>query len=272
MIKNNYKNIVIIIITALVICFLRSNLKNSSSLAFSLSNEIYQFTVDKLGKKTTIASRVKEEASKCGVGYAISDWTFEKEAEIYRNNTIYGCTAELYGKKNNCHEPVNLKLLNNAYNSNYVLENGWWQDLYSVSSTKESPKIFDCNFKNGKSSCENIEKYGFFKFQIFCSIQGTMNPVKCEEIIDEAIRKPNYVEIDGETVEIKKSIRQAREEYIDNIVKNRNPIKNIKFVIIREKDDRFLRALILTDLSDQNRDCEGNIGILRLIEFANDLQ
>lgn len=271
MIKNNYKNIALIAFSVFLICVLRGNLKNGTSLAFSLSNEIYQFSV-KNGKKMTIASRVKEEAEACGSGYAVSDWTFEKEAEIYRNNTIYGCTAEIYGKKHNCAEPMNLKLLNNAYNNNYILERNWWDDLYAVSSTSQSPKVFDCDFVNGKSSCENIDKYGFFKFQIFCSIQGTVNPVKCEEIIEEAIRKPTYVEIDNEIVEIKKNRKQAREEYIDNIVKSRNPIKNIKFVILREKDDRFLRALILTDLSDQNRDCDGHIGTLRLIEFANDLQ
>jgi len=99
-----------------------------------------------------------------------------------------------------------------------------------------------------------------------------MNPVKCEEIIDEMARKPAYTDIEGELVEIKRSVKNAREHYINQIVSTRNPIRNLKFVIIKEKDPRFLRAFILTDLDDNNTRCEGNKGSLKLISFVNSLE
>ncbi len=271
--KKNWKNLAIIIVATFIISVAKANLKNGTSLAYSLSNEIYQFAGhDKLDNKLTIAQRVKQEADYCKDGYVVSDWTFEKEAQLYRSNTIYGCPSNIYDKHSTkCEHAVNIKTLNNAYNGNYILEDSWWQDLYLLSSTKEHPKLYECNFNDGEI-CPEIAKYWFFKFQIFCSIQGVSNPIKCEEIIEEAIRKPKYIEYNNELVEVKRSLKQAREDYINQIVKNRNPIINLKFIIIREKDDRFLRAIMMTDLSDENSICEGNIGKLRLLKFAEELE
>lgn len=270
--KSNWKGIIIVILASLIIAVAKANFKNNTSLAYSISNDIYRFAgVDKNGKKMTIANRVKKEADECLDGYAFSSWSFEKEAQLYRNDTIYGCTGSAYGRDNKCLESENLKTKNNAYLGNYVLEDGWFDDLLLKASSIESPKVYECDFTNGKM-CPEVEKYGFFKFQIFCSIQGVMNPVKCEEIIDEMIRKPAYAEVDGELVEIKRSTREIREHYINQIVSTRNPIRNLKFVIVKEKDPRFLRALILTDLDDNNTRCEGNKGALKLISFVNSLE
>jgi hypothetical protein len=154
---------------------------------------------------------------------------------------------------------------------NYVLEDGWFEDLMLKSSTKDAPKVYECDFEKNKK-CPEIEKTEFFKFQIFCSIQGTINPVKCEEIINEFARKSNYAQIDDDLVEIKRSSKEAREHYINQIVYTRNPIKNLKFVIVKEKDPRFLKAIMLTDMDNNNKNCDGNIGTLKLISFVNDLQ
>jgi len=271
-IKKNWKGIAIVIFASLIIAVSKGNFKNNSSLAYSLSNNIYRFAgVDATGKPMTIASRVKKEADSCLSGYAVSTWTFEKEAQIYRNDTIYGCTGSVYGKDNNCLEAVNLKTVNNAYLGNYSLETGWFEDLILKSSPKDDPKVFECDFTKDKK-CPEIEKSGFFKFQIFCSIQGTMNPVKCEEIIDEIVKSSSYTEIGDELLEIKRSVKDMKEHYINQIVYTRNPIKNLKFVIVKEKDPRFLKAIILTDMDDKNSNCDGNIGTLKLISFANSLQ
>jgi hypothetical protein len=271
-IKENWKGIAIVFIASLIIAVSKANFKNSNSLAYSISSDIYRFAgVDAKGDKMTIASRVKKEADECLGGYAISTWTFEKEAQIYRNDTIYGCTGSAYGKENDCLEATNLKTVNNAYTGNYVLEEGWFEDLILKSSTKDAPKIYECDFEKNEK-CPEIEKTEFFKFQIFCSIQGTMNPVKCEEIIDNFIRKPAYAQVEDDLVEIKRSTKEAREHYINQIVYTRNPIKNLKFVIIKEKDPRFLKAIMLSDMDNNNKNCDGNKGTLRLISFANSLQ
>jgi len=271
-IKENWKGITIVLIASLVIAVSKANFKNSNSLAYSISNDIYRFAgFDAKGEKMTIPRRVKKEADECLGGYAVSTWTFEKEAQIYRNDTIYGCTGIVYGKDNNCFEAINLKTVNNAYTGNYVLEEGWYEDLILKSSSKDAPKVYECDFTNNKK-CPEIEKSGFFKFQIFCSIQGTMNPVKCEQIIDEFARKPAYAQVDDDLIEIKRSAKDAREHYINQIVYTRNPIKNLKFIIIKEKDPRFLKAILLTDMDNNNKNCDGNKGTLRLISFANSLE
>ena len=271
-IKKNWKGIAIVLIASFIIAVSKANFKNSNSLAYSFSNQIYRFAgVDAKGEKMTIASRVKKEADECLGGYAISTWTFEKEAQLYRNDTIYGCTGSAYGRESDCFESVNLKTINNAYAGNYALEDGWFEDLILKSSSKDAPKVYECDFAKDKK-CPEIEKTEFFKFQIFCSIQGTMNPVKCEEIIDNFIRRPVYAEVDNDLVEIKRSRKEAREYYINQIVYTRNPIKNLKFVIVKEKDPRFLKAIMLTDMDDRNSNCDGKKGIAKLISFANSLE
>jgi len=127
--KENWKGIIIVILASLIIATTKANLKNNSSLAYSVS-DIYRFAgIDKNGKKMTIANRVKKEADDCLDGYAFSSWSFEKEAQLYRNDTIYGCTGAVYGRDNKCLESENLKTKNNAYLGNYVLEDGWFDDL-----------------------------------------------------------------------------------------------------------------------------------------------
>jgi len=270
--KTNWKGVAIVLVASLIIAIAKSNFKNNSSLAYSLSSDIYRFAgFDAKGDRMTIAKRVKKEADECLGGYAVSSWTFEKEAQIYRNDTIFGCTGSAYGKEEDCFEAVNLKTVNSAYAGNYVLEDGWFEDLMLKSSPKDAPKVYECDFTSDKK-CPEIQKAGFFKFQIFCSIQGTMNPVKCEEIIDEMARKPSYTQIDDDLVEIKRSIKETREHFINQIVYTRNPIKNLKFVIVKEKDPRFLKAIILTDMDNNNKNCDGNKGTLKLISFANSLE
>jgi len=270
--KNNFKGILIVVIASLLIAIAKANFKHTKSIAYAISNDLYKFAgVDIYGKKMTIANRIKKEADDCLDGYAFSSWSFERDAQIYRNDTIYGCTGAVYGDNRACYESENLKTKNNAYVGNYVLEDGWFEDLLLKSSDIKSPKVFECNFKDGKI-CPEIEKVEFFKFQIFCSIQGTMNPVRCEEIIDNMVRRNRYVEVDGDLVEVKMSPKEAREHYINQIVNTRNPIKNLKFIIVKEKDPRFLRAIILTDMSDSNMRCDGNLGSLRLISFVNSLE
>lgn len=270
--KANWKGVVIVLLASLIIAVVKANFENSNSLAYSISSDIYRFAgFDAKGEKMTIAKRVKKEADECLGGYAVSTWTFEKEAQIYRNDTIYGCTGGAYGKQNDCFEAINLKTMNSAYLGNYVLEDGWFEDLMLKSSTKDAPKVYECDFTKDKK-CNDIETNGFFKFQIFCSIQGTTNPVKCEEIIDEFVRKPSYAQIGDELLEVKRSNKEAREHYINQIVYTRNPIQNLKFVVIREKDPRFLKGILLTDMDNGNKNCDGNKGTLRLISFANSLE
>ena len=80
---------------------------------------------------------------------------------------------------------------------------------------------------------------------------------KEQQIIDEFIRKPAYAQVDDDLVEIKRSNKEAREHYINQIVYTRNPIKNLKFVIVKEKDPRFLKAIMLTDMDNNNKNCDG---------------
>ena len=106
--KTNWKGIAIVIFASLIIAMAKANFKNNSSLAYSISSNIYRFAgVDKTGQKMTIANRVKKEADECLDGYAFSSWSFEKEAQIFRNDTIYGCTGKIYG--NNKTKPISIK-------------------------------------------------------------------------------------------------------------------------------------------------------------------
>ena len=268
-IQNNYKLIIIIVIASFVICYSRTNLRNSGSISFLFNNEIYQYSGDGINNlPMTISDRIKKEVEKCGIGYAISDWTFEKDVEIYRNNSIWGCTAEFY-KEDNDICPMNLKIYNSAYNQNYNLPKEWFYDLLKKSSNKDDPHIYGCSIEN-LENCQFIKENNFFRYQLFCSIMNSISPTECNQILQDKLKTPQFLKDNsGNLTEIRKTNKEITEEFINNIVRTRSPIKNFRFAVIKEKDERFLRVFIITDLSNNNYKCEKNAMDLKLISIIN---
>ena len=166
--KKNWKNLAIIVIATLVISVAKSNLKNGTSLAYSLSNEIYQFAgYDKIGNKLSIAQRVKQEADYCKDGYVVSDWTFEKEAQLYRSNTIYGCPSKIYSKNSTkCEKSVNIKTLNNAYNGNYILEESWGKIYIYYHQVKNSRNFTNAILMMARFALK-LQNMDFLNFKYF---------------------------------------------------------------------------------------------------------